>query len=425
MTSTDIADGFGAAFGDYDGDGDLDLFVAGWVPNAGGNRLFRNEGDGTFTDATSTALPLIESSRGFSPRFADMDGDGDAELMLAADFGTSRYYINNGDGTFTDLTAGNGTGLDGNGMGHAIGDFKDNGRFDWYVTSIYTTSSSLPNVPGTGNMLYVNQGGNVYTEQSVAGGVNDGGWGWGTVAVDVDHDGLIDLVETNGWSQNNGPAGPEWLNVPSFLFHNLGGGIFEEIGAASGIRHSGNGRGLAALDYDNDGDQDLIIFSYNEPLMLYRNEISGPDCHWLRVRLDTSCTALAPDGIGAQIVLWAGGTSQIRSVDGGASYLVQSELPAHFGLGAATQVDNLTVKWADGTVSKLYGILADQVLVVEPGQLGADLDGDGDVGITDLLFLLAAWGPCPDPPDPCPADIDADGLAGITDFLIVLADWGL
>ncbi len=89
------------------------------------------------------------------------------------------------------------------------------------------------------------------------------------------------------------------------------------------------------------------------------------------------------------------------------------------------QVEQLTVAWADGTVSRLYGIAADQLLVVEPGQLGADLDGDGSVGITDLLFLLAVWGPCPDPPDPCLGDIDADGLAGITDFLIVLADWGL
>ncbi len=424
-TSLTIADSFGAAFGDYDGDGDLDLFVAGWVPGSGGNRLFQNEGDGTFTDATSSALTGIEACRGFSPRFADMDGDGDADLLLAADFGTSRYYVNNGDASFTDMTVASGTGLDGNGMGQAIGDFNGDGRLDWYVTSIYSPMSQLPGVPGTGNMLYINDGGNIYNEQSVSAGVNNGGWGWGTVAVDVDHDGLIDIVETNGWGQDNGTAGPEWLNIPSYLFRNLGGGIFEEIGAASGITHAGNGRGLAAIDYDNDGDQDLIIFSYDEPLRLYRNEIAGSDCHWLRIRLDTSATTLAPDGFGARILLSVDGATQIRSVDGGASYLVQSELPAHFGLGGATQVDQLTVAWADGTVSRLYGIAADQMLVVEPGQYGADLDGDGQVGITDFLFLLSAWGACPDPPDPCPGDIDADGLVGITDFLIVLADWGL
>jgi hypothetical protein len=310
-------------------------------------------------------------------------------------------------------------------MGQTIGDFNGDGRLDWYVTSIYSPMSNLNGVPGTGNMLYLNQGGHVYSEQSVTGGVNDGGWGWGTVAVDVDHDGLIDIVETNGWSQRNGPAGPEWSNERSYLFRNLGAGVFEEIGAASGITHTGNGRGLAAIDYDNDGDQDLLIFSYNEPLTLYRNEVSGSESHWLRVRLDTSATALAPDGFGARILLSVGGAMQVRSVDGGASYLVQSELPAHFGLGAAVQVEQLTVRWPDGTQSRLYGIAADQLLVVEPGQMGADVDGDGQVGITDLLFLLSMWGPCQGPPEPCLTDIDADGLTGITDFLIVLADWGL
>jgi len=182
-SSATAADGFGAAFGDFDLDGDLDLVVLSWRPATDGNRLYRNDGDGTFTDVTDDAgLAGLIECRAFSPRFADMDGDRYPELLIAADFGTSRYLVNNTDGTFTDFTAGSGTGVDGNGMGATIADFNGDGLFDWYVTSIYTPNPLL-GIPGTGNMLYMNKGNHVYSESSALTGVKDGGWGWGTVAV--------------------------------------------------------------------------------------------------------------------------------------------------------------------------------------------------------------------------------------------------
>ena len=207
-----VPDGFGAAFGDYDLDGDLDLFVAAWIPISNGNHLLRNNGNGTFTKVTAPAGLVFDGTRGFSPVFADMNGDRYPELLLAADFGTSRYFINDTDGTFTDFTGASGTGLDGNGMGHVVADLDADGLPDWYVTSIHSLNSGIPNVPGTGNMLYTNTGNHAYAEQSTLVGVNDGGWGWGTVAFDADHDGRLDLVETNGWHQVNGDGEPEWQN---------------------------------------------------------------------------------------------------------------------------------------------------------------------------------------------------------------------
>ncbi len=141
------ADGWGGAWGDYDLDGDLDLAVAGWR-ELDGNRLFRNDGDGTFTDVTSRAgLGSLPGTNGFSPRFVDMDDDRYPELIWIGDFGTSHYYTNDGDGTFTDFTAGSGTSQDGTEMGMTVADWDEDGDFDFYVTTIST------------NNLYLNQGG--------------------------------------------------------------------------------------------------------------------------------------------------------------------------------------------------------------------------------------------------------------------------
>ncbi len=425
QTSAATADGFGAAFGDYDLDGDLDLAVTGWVLNSGSNRLFRNDGDGTFSDVTAAAgLAGLLPVRGFAPRFVDMDGDRYPELLIAADFGTSRYLLNLRNGTFVDITGPSGTGLDDNGMGQAVGDVNGDGRLDWYVTSIYTPQSHLPGVPGTGNMLYLNLGNHLYVELSEAAGVNDGGWGWGTVAADLDLDGRVDLFETNGWQQPNGPAGPEWFQEPCYVFRNLGGGSFDDVAAESDVTHDGQGRGLAALDLEGDGDQDILVITYDDPVTTYANQSSTNGCHWLRVFLDTSNDPrLAPDGFGSRVLVTAGGRTQVRSIDGGSNYLIQSELSAHFGLGGQAAAEQLRVRWTSGAETVLTGVPADRTVTISSPVPG-DLDADGSVGITDLLGLLASWGACPAPPATCLADLDGDGLVGITDLLLQLAGWG-
>ncbi len=412
-TSQFIGDGLGASFGDYDLDGDLDLAVAGWINNNNGNRLFRNNGDGTFTDVTGIVIDVPSLMQGFSPRFTDMDGDRFPELLWVSDFGTSQYYVNLGDGTFENRTVQAGVGLDQNGMGTTIGDFNADGRLDWYVTSIHEDDGEK-----FGNTLYLNQGDHLYVEAAQASGVDDGGWGWGTVAVDLDHDTDVDIVETNGWF-----SGGEWVGETSKVFLNDGAGAFTEEAVARGLVHTGYGRGIANFDADSDGDQDILIFANGEEPSLFRNDLSGPDVHWLRILFDTSSDAsLAPDGFGVCVFVDAGGVVQQRQVDGGCNYLSVSGLSAHFGLGESEDVDEVRIVWPSGRLTTLRGVAADQVLVVEPIFIEGDTDGDGSVDFMDLNRVLDNWsGSVPVWRE---GDTNGDGLVDFADLEHVLSGWG-
>ena len=376
-TATPRPDGMGAAFGDYDLDGDLDLFVTGYQYHDG-NKLFRNDGE-RFTDVTVAALgPALEmgvlETWGFAPAFVDMDGDRFPELLIAGDYGTSRYFLNDGGRYFRDLTAASGTGKGAMGMGSAFGDFDGDGRVDWYLTSVYarTGTESLRN----GNQLYLNEGRHRFREASVAAGVNHGGWGWGAVAADLNHDGVLDLVATNGWTRANHQGDMEWLSEPTRVY--LGRGVeaggeamvpaFDFVQEQVGLHHRDQGRGLIAFDYDNDGDRDILIVNLSGPMSLFRNDLAGPGTNYLRVFLDRGQSrAVAPDGIGALVSIRTGQIEQYRSIGGEGVYLGSGELSAHFGVGAAAVVDELTVTWPDGTVTALQSVPANQTLTVRHG----------------------------------------------------------
>lgn len=357
QTSPEMEDGMGASFGDYDLDGDLDLFVAGWRRESQGNRLFRNNGDGSFTDVTDAAGIVDDGIRGFSPCFADMDGDHFPELLLVADFGTSRYFVNNGDGAFVQHTQQSQVGKEWSGMGSTVGDFNNDGRLDWYATAIYDAE---PSGRGDGNKLYYNQGNQNFAEKAQAAGVDDGGWGWGAIAVDLNHDGWLDLVETNGWEDLK-----PYKDELSKLWLSNGNGTFREVAQAVGFEHVLDGRGLLNFDYDNDGDQDIVVTAVNQDLQLYRNDLSGANTNWLRVWLDTSAApGLAPNGIGSQVSVRVGNQTYYRHILACPHYLTQSELSAHFGLRAAPVVDELRIEWADGTVTTMNDVAVNQTITV-------------------------------------------------------------
>ncbi len=415
-TSQSVASGNSAAFGDYDLDGDLDLLIAAWQPSPDGrNKLYRNDGDGTFTDVTVEAVgAAFDSARGWTPMFADMNCDLYPEILFTADFGTSRYLINNGDGTFTDFTEESGTGLETGGMGHAIGDIDNDGLFEWYVTSIFFDRP--PKGFNNGNFLYDNLGDHSYADITDDAGPRDGGFGWGAVMLDLDQDGYLDIVEVNG------AGAPEHTDELAYLYYNNGDGTFTSIAEAAGLLSNYRGRSLAYLDVENDGDLDLVIGNNDGPLELYRNDTPNPGS-WLRISFDTSTNdLLPPDGFNAHVIATVGADSYHRYQNGSPSYLATSEFQAHFGLGDAVAVDELRVIWSRGYETVLHDVAVNQHLTIVAPSPG-DLDADGLIGTPDLLILLGQWGEVTGPAG-LAADLDNDGVVGSSDLVTLLGGWG-
>lgn len=422
-TSKTIAGAYGSVFGDYDLDGDLDLFVAQWDIAAFGNSLFRNNGDGTFDNVTDDALgDAVFGVNGFTPTFVDTNGDLYPEILLTGDFFSSRYLINNGDGTFTDFTVEGGLGLDSNGMGQTVGDFNNDGLFDWYVTSIF---SEDPKQDPSGNMLYLNQGGHFYDEVSARAGTIDGGFGWGAIAVDLDHDGWLDIVEVNGWTDNEFD---DFGNEQAYLWRNNGDMTFTEMAIAAGLTHTQRGRSIISMDADHDGDLDIAIASNGQLdknsgfLEFYRND-TDPSGNWLRIELETDDNELLPpNGFGAHVIATVDAQSYHRFQNSSPSYLGTSEAVIHFGLGEAAVIDELRIIWSRGYETVLLDVAVNQHLLVA-GPALADLDANGIIGTPDLLIMLGAWGPV-DQTAAIKADLDNDGTVGTTDLLRLLGDWG-
>jgi len=403
----------GVAWGDYDLDGDLDLAMAGWSSTHFGNRLFRNDG-ATFTDVTPQHLASTVTW-GFQPAIVDVTGDGFPELLIAADFETGRAYRNLANGQFELATAQLGLGLDDNGMGHAIGDFDRDGLPDYYVTSIHM---NLPN-PGmyNGNTLYLQQGGGNFVEVAEARGCADGGWGWGTAAADLDNDGWEDLLVVNGRNA------AEWANEQEYVFRNLGDGFFTRIGAASGINLAVDTRAVATLDYDRDGDLDVVMLANNGPLKLYRND-STMGGRWLQVALTAGVSSrCAPHGLGAVVECTSGAVVQKRWIHGGSGYNSNNEYLAHFGIPTKKGSLGVKIDWPSGQTTVLPAVAANQrITVAAPAR--SDVNGDGAVGAADLAAMLAAW----DLTDRTQrsmraADLNGDGTVGAADLAILLSEW--
>jgi hypothetical protein len=365
--------GYSATFGDYDGDGWLDLHVNEWVPTSRGT-LLRNRAHhapGAFEDVTEAAglVPDPEacvSGTGpcridaFASTLVDLDDDGCSDLAVAADFETSRLYWSNCDGTFTDGTQAAGVGTDENGMGSTFGDFDGDGDLDWFVTSIHDPDETCEtfncNWGYTGNRLYRNEGGRSFVDATDAAGVREGFWGWGAVFFDADNDGDLDLVMTNGVDFPNAAVDQAFNADPMRFWENDGTGAFTEVSASVGITDTGSGKGLLVFDYDDDGDLDLFVVNNADSPVLYRND-GGNAGDWLRVELQGSRSNR--HGIGARITLWPapGAAKQVREVGVSSHFLGQSESVAHFGLGTGRRpVALVSVVWPSGQTQLLWNV---------------------------------------------------------------------
>jgi len=364
----------GAAFGDYDGDGDLDLFVANYfafdpakapfrrdeatgVPDYGMPQdfpglpdvLYRNEGNGRFRDVTASA-GVAGSARGMGVLAADLDGDGRLDWLVANDAQSNAVWRNRGDGTFEEVAdriglAVNGQGLAEANMGIAFGDTDGDTLPDVLISHFFGEHMTLWRAYGSP------QGGILYQDQtSEAGLVIDTRplTGWGMVLADLDLDGHLDLVVTNGHIRRE-PSQLYPYENPAIVLRNQGNGRFANVTAAAGpyFQALHLGRGLACGDLDGDGDLDLVIVHHHAPSVVLWNE-SPRKGSYLTVKLQGR--GANRDAIGTRLIAHVGPRSLLRTIDGGGSYLSTADPRVHFGLGAVEHVDRLEVRWPSGKV---------------------------------------------------------------------------
>ncbi len=389
--------GTSCAFLDYDGNGDVDLYVVNymkfsidenqWWETRGirtycsptdqiaGSHfvgepdiLYRNNGDGTFTDVTE-ASGFSHRALGLAVAIGDYDNDGYPDLHIANDMEADFLYRNNGDGTFTETADLTGTGYDGNGfpgsgMGSAFGDYNNDGYLDLVVSN----ASSLPVI------LYQNETATFFSDVSFTAGIGAVTlpyFKWAVEFFDYDNDGLLDLFVANGHLQENIALFSDGTYPQSdLLFHNTRSEDstyhFTDASAAVGLTQLPKmvSRGAAFGDYDNDGDIDIFLNNSNQPATLLRND-GGNSNHWLTIQLIGTQSNAA--GIGTKIVVKAEDLSLYKEVRSGASYLSQSDLRVHFGLGKRTEIDTLEIRWQSGHIERFSNLKSNQILVIKEG----------------------------------------------------------
>lgn len=339
-----------ASFGDYNHDGALDLFVGHWTSNEGNfNSLFKNDGTGHFSNVTAAAGLNTLQPRGYSSGFMDADDDGWEDLFVVADFWNSRLFHNNQDGTFSDVTAAAGVGVEEDGMGSALGDVNGDGYPDWFVSNIDEPGITV------GNRLYINRGDGTFDDESSTYGVTQGGWGWGAQLFDINNDGQLDASNVGGWIDQD--------QVPSLW---LGGSQlpWQNVTTPTGLSRASNGRAYVPLDFDRDGDLDLFIANNGASPILYRND-GASNRHWLVVNaVGHSSNAYS---IGARVELrHANGKTQYRWITANNNFLGHGPFEAHFGLGDDPGPFTVSVFWPASGKTRTHGLVPpDQVITLE------------------------------------------------------------
>jgi hypothetical protein len=328
--------------------------------------LYRNTGQGGFRAVTGEAGITAPASYGFGVIFTDVDGDGWPDIYVANDSVPNFLFRNNGDGTFTEdgLFAGvamSGTGRSQAGMGVDAGDYDGDGDFDIVVTNFSHDHTTLYENNGKGEFTDVSEVSNIASTEGPY-------LGWGVHFTDMDHDGLLDVFIANGHIYpdiDRANAGTTYLQRNQ-LFRNTGDGRFRhvttEVGGALLIERSS--RGSAAGDIDNDGDVDVLVVNMDDRPTLLRNDSTTAN-HWVLFRLVG--TTSNRSAIGARVRLTAGDRRQTGEVRSGGHYMSQSDLRLHFGLGPATRIDRLEIRWPSGLVETLTDLDVDRIHVITEG----------------------------------------------------------
>lgn len=390
--------GFTPNFGDFDQDGFLDVYVSEWTYHSvsgevSASRLFKNMGlskPGYFVDVTDSAgvnmdgyWKTFRNQHGsgihtFGSSFTDFDNDGWPELFITGDFGQSKLFWNNKNGTFSECTTKCGVNAMNDGMGHTIADINNDGYMDAFITALTYSSKSCAlytcAVGAVGNALYENHGNRNFTNTAIERGVRDGHWAWGASFLDFDNDGFLDIVSTNGFDSPSTTLDDEYGNDNMQLFHNQGEGMSNkmiDVALERGMKFYGLGRGLLIFDFDNDGDEDIVVAANVGPPKLFENKIGNKNS-WLRVRVFHKCLTKASklcDSYGARVLVTSKlGKNQTSMIGSKTHFLGQSEIIAHFGLGTSNETVAVDVYWPTSKKRMtLNDVAVNQVLrIVEP-----------------------------------------------------------
>jgi len=341
----ETGDTYGAAFGDYDLDGDLDLFICnriGSIPLP--NQLFLNNGDGTMTDITSSFIFDTTYQLTFCASWIDYNNDLLPDLYTAEDrFFVNKIYTNLGNGILADDCDGCGAEIIIDAMSVCPGDYDNDGDLDIYISNTEA-----------GNVLLQNQGDGTFTDVAMASGVAYNRVGWGATFFDYDHDLDLDLYvsgSTNGTTMANK------------LYENLDLTNFSEANAGF-IGDSTRSFSHAIGDINNDGYYDIVVLNIDpDSSQLWQS--SGGENNWLKVDLEG--TVSNRDGIGTWIEAWSDGLSQVKYTTCGVGYLAQNSSSEIFGFGSFDQVDSIIVKWTSGIIDKFFDVPVNQVLSIVEG----------------------------------------------------------
>jgi tetratricopeptide (TPR) repeat protein len=431
-----------AALADYDRDGFVDLYVCAYsrsgssmgkylhqptpyydANNGPPNHLFRNNGDGTFSDVTRRSGLSANNSRwSFAAAWSDYDNDGDPDLYVANDFGRNNLYRNNGNGTFTDVAAEAGVEDIGAGMSVAWGDYDNDGRQDLYVSNIWSGEgqrimsqpSFQPSAPlaaremmrrfAQGNSLFRNRGSGRFDDPPARKDVAAGGWAWSSDFLDADGDGWEDILILNGHISNertddlekshwtdvvgtspvaavpSGAYAAAWrqfqnlMNESGFSVHgresnkfyrNVGSGKFSDLSSASGLDFRDDGRAFAMLDLDHDGDVDLVLKNRSAPQVRIMQNESEPAANWLG--FDLVGRKSNRDAIGARITFTTANGVRVKEVRAGSGFLSQHSHTVYFGLGAENRLGEVRIDWPSGLSQVIRDVPAGGVIRVEEG----------------------------------------------------------
>lgn len=409
--------GEAAAWGDYDNDGWLDLYVANYTlpidqsnPNMR-NLLFHNKGDGTFENV-AVQHGVADHGTTFSAAWTDMDRNGTIDLYCTNDrghiFTPNKLWRNDG-GTFTSLCPQSGACIGLWAMCLGVGDFDNNGFPDFYMTN-------MPAVTGYGgiNSLLLNNGDSTFVEASQLWQVHQMIFSWAGVFFDYNNDGWLDLYvnnqsEANRLYRNNGTPPVTDVTIECAVAGSAGLSFNSVVG-----------------DLDGDGDLDLVLNNYGVDtpanVQLFINH-EGNRNNWSRFNV-IGATLENRHAIGANINLRSGTLWQWREMyAGGNNYKAQNETVLHFGLGKANIIDEIVVKWPGGSPTRtLTNYPVNKTWTIYPPALLGDADGNGAINVADLLAVINAWGPVQPGTEIC--DTDGNGVINVADLLFLINNWG-